>query len=64
MGLVLRVSQGKLTGVYATPQGKAKQGELKGCLSEFYSNYVKILGKEESAALVRQMNEVTDRLDV
>lgn len=62
--LVVRISEGKATNVYATPKGKGLLPDLKSCLHEFYNRYSQILGKEESAQLVQRMGLVADQLDV
>jgi DNA-binding MarR family transcriptional regulator len=60
--LVVRTTEGKLTNVYPTPKAKSMLPELKECLQEFYQQYTAILGKEESARLVGQINKLSDRL--
>jgi len=60
--LVVRTSEGKLTNVYPTPKAKALMPDLKECLNHFYQNYSLIIGKEESAKLVQNMNKLVDKL--
>ncbi|MDP9229714.1 MAG: MarR family transcriptional regulator [Bacteroidota bacterium] len=60
---VVRTNEGKQTNVYPTPKGKEFQPKLKQCLHEFYSRYSEILGKEESARMVKDMNLISDKLD-
>ncbi len=60
--LVIRISEGKLTNVYPTPKAKALGPELKAALQNFYQQYCSLLGKEDSARLVQQMNKLSDRL--
>jgi DNA-binding MarR family transcriptional regulator len=60
--LVARVSEGKLIFVYATPRGQAKAPELKVCLKNFYTNYTRLLGTDESASLVQNMSRIADLL--
>jgi MarR family transcriptional regulator, organic hydroperoxide resistance regulator len=60
--LVVRTTKGKATNVYPTPKGKELLPKLKECLKMFYENYSTILGKEESARLVQNMNLITDKL--
>lgn len=60
--LVVRTSEGKLTNVYPTPKAKAMLPELKECLAHFYQRYSTILGKDESAKLVQNMNKLVDKL--
>lgn len=61
--LVVRTSEGKTTNVYPSPKGKDMLPRLRECLHEFYTGYVSILGKEESAKLVHTMSKVADKLD-
>jgi MarR family transcriptional regulator, organic hydroperoxide resistance regulator len=61
--LVVRTTEGKATNVYPTPKGKEFLPKLKECLKMFYENYSAILGKEESARMVQNMNLITDKLD-
>jgi len=60
--LLVRVNEGKTTSIYATAKGNKLQPELKSCLKHFYETYSAILGKEESARMVRDMNTLTDKL--
>jgi DNA-binding MarR family transcriptional regulator len=60
--LVVRTMEGKLTNVYPTPKAKALLPDLKDCLNHFYQNYSAIIGKEESARLVANMNRLVDKL--
>lgn len=60
--LVVRTTEGKLTNVYPTPKAKAMLPELKDCLHDFYKNYSSIMGREESARLVTNMNKLIDKL--
>lgn len=60
--LVVRITEGKLTNVYATPAGKALQPQLQDCQIHFYKTYSAILGKESSGALVKAMGAVADQL--
>lgn len=60
--LVVRTTEGKLTNVYPTPKAKAMLPDLKDCLYSFYQNYSSIIGKEESARLVNNMNKLVDKL--
>ena len=61
--LVVRTHEGKETNIYPSPKGKELYPKLKECLSAFYGIYSGILGKEESARLVNQMNRVSDKLE-
>ena len=60
--LVVRTTEGKLTNVYPTPKAKALLPDLKDCVNDFYQNYSAIIGKEESARLVANMNKLVDKL--
>jgi MarR family transcriptional regulator, organic hydroperoxide resistance regulator len=61
--LVIRITEGKLTNVYPTPKGKELHTKLKQCVAVFYENYSGVLGKEESAKLVQNMNRIADKLE-
>ena len=60
--LVIRTTEGKLTNVYPTAKARALLPELRECLNDFYQNYSSIIGKEESARLVTNMNKLVDKL--
>ena len=60
--LAVRTNEGKLTNVYPTPKGKDLLPKLKSCVTEFHDSYSTILGKEESARLVHNINKITDKL--
>ncbi len=60
--LVVRVTEGKATNVYATPKGKELLPKLKEALRDFYEGYAEILGGEESVRLVSNMNKLSDAL--
>ena len=60
--LVVRTTEGKLTNVYPTPKARAMLPDLKACLEHFYQNYSSVIGKEESARLVTNMNKLVDKL--
>jgi DNA-binding MarR family transcriptional regulator len=60
--LLVRIVEGRLANVYPTPKGKALKPDLDKALTNFYSIYSAILGKDESSALVRNMNAVSDQL--
>jgi MarR family transcriptional regulator, organic hydroperoxide resistance regulator len=62
--MLVRTTEGKMTNIYATPKAKALQPELKKCLLHFYENYSIILGREESAKMVCNMNLLTDKIPV
>ena len=60
--LLVRTFEGRLANVYATPKGKALKPKLDKALEHFYLTYSAILGTDESARLVRNMNSVSDKL--
>ncbi len=62
--LLVRITEGKNTNIYATPKATALLPVLKECLYDFYSRYSGILGKEDSAKLVQHMGLVADKLEV
>ncbi len=59
--LVVRTFEGKLTNVYPTPKGKELNPRLKQCVADFYESYSAILGKEDSARLVRNITKIADK---
>jgi DNA-binding MarR family transcriptional regulator len=60
--LVNRSYEGKTTFVYPTAKARQLQPLLQQCLAHFYQSYSKVLGKEDSARLVSDMNKVADKL--
>lgn len=62
--LVHRSYEGKATNVHATPKGKAMLHILQECTAAFNNKYSAVLGKDESAKMVRNMNKVSDKLEV
>ena len=61
--LVVRTTDGKITNVYPTPRSKELYPKLKECSNDFVGIYGSILGKEESARLVQNINKVADKLN-
>lgn len=61
--LVVRTAEGKVTNVYPTPKGKELYPKLKECSKNFYDTYASVLGKEESARLVQNINKLADKLN-
>jgi DNA-binding MarR family transcriptional regulator len=61
--LLLRITEGKQTSVYATPKAKNLYTKMKHCAEVFTQNYFEILGKEQSTKLVQNMNRVADKLE-
>lgn len=62
--LVLRITEGKQTSVYATPKAKNLHPKMKQCAAIFTENYFNILGKEQSEKLVQNMNRMADKLEI
>jgi DNA-binding MarR family transcriptional regulator len=62
--LVVRTTEGKVTNVYPTPKAKELYPKLKECSKHFYEIYSGVLGKEESARLVQNINKLADKLNV
>lgn len=60
--LVLREPDGKMTRVFPTAKARALVPKMKHCLNEFYEKYTSVLGKEESARLVKNINTLNDKL--
>ena len=60
--LVVRVTEGKVTNVYATPAAKNMLPQLKNCVSTFSKNYTDILGNAESIQMVNSLNKLSDKL--
>ena len=60
--LAVRVTDGKNTNVYATPKGQELLPTLKKCVEDFYEGYADILGLDESARMVQNMNKLSDGL--
>lgn len=60
--LVVRITEGKTTAVYATPKGKELVPQLNTCLCNFEAGYLKILGEEDGQKLVENMNKLSDSL--
>jgi MarR family transcriptional regulator, organic hydroperoxide resistance regulator len=61
--LLLRITAGKQTSVYATPKAKAIYPKMKQCAAIFTEKYFGILGKEQSEKLVQNMNRIADKLE-
>jgi DNA-binding MarR family transcriptional regulator len=61
--LVIRASEGKQTNVYPTQKGRELKPLLKQCIDDANERFAKVLGKEESKQLIRNMNLVADKLE-
>ncbi len=60
--LVVRITEGKNTNVYATPKGQELLPVLKRCVDDFYQGYAHILGPNEGANMLSSMNKLSDAL--
>lgn len=60
--LAVRVTEGKITNVYATPKGRELLPQLSTCLNDFCEGYANILGKDASLKMVEDMNRLSDEL--
>jgi DNA-binding MarR family transcriptional regulator len=61
--MVIRTTEGKVTNVYPTPKAKEMLPRLRECTHNFSQKYCSILGKEESARLVQNINKLADKLE-
>ncbi len=62
--LVIRAMEGKQTNVYPAQKAKEMKPLLKECIDDATERYAKVLGKEESRQLIKNMNLVADKLGV
>lgn len=62
--LVIRSTEGKTTNVHPTAKGKDMLPLLKQCVVNFHQRYTEILGEAESAKLVSNICNMTDKLAV
>jgi len=60
--LVKRTMEGKITNVFPTAKAKSMYAQLRAREDKFYENFSSILGKEETARMVHQINRITDKL--
>lgn len=60
--LVVRVYEGKSTLVYPTAKSRYLYPKMQECLSEFYEKYTSVLGVDESARFIRNINTLNDKL--
>ena len=60
--LVVRISEGKSTLVYPTEKSRSLYPKMQECLNEFYEKYTSVLGREESARFIRNINKLNDKL--
>ena len=61
-GYVKTVSEGRLSLVYLTEQGRQFAKEVDGSWEELHQSYKAVLGNEASKELAEIMNEATDKL--
>lgn len=59
---VIRHSMGKITHVYATPEGKNMYPRLKECMEDFYSRYSQLIGTDTVSSFIQQMNSISDKI--
>ena len=60
--LAVRVTEGKIANVYPTPKAKEMYSKMQDCVNNFYAAHSAVLGKEDSRKIVRNMNEMADKL--
>lgn len=60
---LVRTFEGKITNIYPTPKAKEMRGKFEECKIKFYKSYIKIMGEEESARLVKSMAQMADKLE-
>ena len=60
--LLVRVTEGKVTNVYATPKAKELHPRMKACMNDFYQKCIEILGTDENNRMVQNINKLTDKL--
>lgn len=61
-GYVKTVSEGRLSLVYLTEQGRQFAKEVDGSWEELHQSYKAVLGNEASKELAQTMNDATDKL--
>ena len=61
--LVIRAAEGKLTNVYPTQKAKDMRPLLKECIDDATEKLSRILGKEESKQLIKNITSVADKLE-
>lgn len=60
--LVVRTTEGKITNVYPSPKGKLLLPELEACVARSQAAYLASLGNQDIKDLVKNMNQVADKL--
>lgn len=63
MGLIHRLTEGKVTSVFPTNKAKSLLPQMKKCITSFAENYQNILGQKESHSLVKSLARIADKLD-
>jgi ribulose bisphosphate carboxylase small subunit len=61
--LIIRTMEGKITNVYPTPKAKEWHPKMQACMQQFYREYIRIFGTDESAKLVAVVARAADKLD-
>lgn len=60
--LVVRTTEGKTTNVYPSPKAKQLLPELQACVVRSQAAYASSLGNQDIKELVKNMNQVSDKL--
>ncbi|WP_169749201.1 MarR family winged helix-turn-helix transcriptional regulator [Flavihumibacter petaseus] len=60
--LVTRTTDGKVTRIHPTAEGKALYPELELCISQFHEKLDGLVDRTSADHLIRQINQVTDKL--
>jgi DNA-binding MarR family transcriptional regulator len=60
--LAIRITEGKVANVYPTPKAKEMYTRMQGCVNNFYAAHSALLGKDDTRKIVRNMNEMADKL--
>ncbi|MEO8174709.1 MAG: MarR family winged helix-turn-helix transcriptional regulator [Sediminibacterium sp.] len=61
--LVIRAAEGKQINVYPTQKAREMKPLLKECIDDANEKYSKILTKEESKQLIKNMSQVADKME-
>jgi DNA-binding MarR family transcriptional regulator len=61
--LVIRASEGKQTNVYPTQKGKEMRPLMKECVDDATERYGKIFGREECKQLLKNMHQVSEKIE-
>ena len=60
--LLVRTTEGKTTNVYPSPKGKQLLPELQACVARSQASYAAYLGNQDIKDLVKNMNQIADKL--